>query len=283
MNQDGKNFLVAIIAGLIAALLMYSYSQEKKAELDRELGAKKAVLVAKKAIQEFQTIDDDMVELVEIPAAYIQPGAANSPEAVVGQVASAPMSKGEQILFNKLLQAGAETGISMQIAPSKRAVSIPVDETRAVSKLIRPGDRVDIVVALDVGKGLQAKREVVTLLSDVPVLATGINVVGAIPRTIEFDPNSKSLVQTNLTGDTKYTSITVEVNPKEAQDLIYILSTSPSNIFFSLRNPNDKAPLGRLPSSSAEVLSVSPTFYSQPNAGATPIKIPQQFQGSSGQ
>jgi pilus assembly protein CpaB len=281
MNQDGKNFLVAIIAGLVAAFLMFSYSQEKKAELDKELGAKKIVLVAKKNIQEFQTIDDEMVEAIEIPAQFIQPGAANSPESVIGQISAAPIAKGEQILFNKLLQSGAETGISLQVSPSKRAVAIPVDDTRAVSKLIRPGDRVDIVVAIDVGKGLQAKREVVTLLSDVPVLATGLNVVGGIPRMLEYDAASKSLIQTNLTGDTKYSTITVEVNPKEAQDLIYILSTSPSNIFFTLRNPADKAPLGRLPSSSSEVLSVGFGAVT-PNSGSTPINIPPQYQGGSG-
>lgn len=256
MNYEGRNLLVALVAAIISAFLMYSYSQEKKAQIERELGAKRTVVVAKKKILEFQTIDDDMVELLEVPDRFIQPGAVTNPESIVGFVAAAPIEKGEQILFNKLLQPGAETGLAMQVSPSKRAVTVPIDEVRAVGKLIRPGDRVDVLVALDIGKGLNAKREVITLLTDVPVLATGVNVTGGLPRVIEYDAASKSLIQTNLTADTKYNTVTLEVSPKEAQDLVYILSTSPSSIFLTLRNPNEKGILPRMPSSSAENISL---------------------------
>ena len=89
-------------------------------------------------------------------------------------------------------------------------------------------------------------------MQDVVVLATGVNVVNNIPRIFELDANSKNINQIALTGDTKYTSLTVEVSPKEAQDLVYIVSTSPGNLFFTLRNPNDRAVPARIPSSTAE-------------------------------
>ncbi|MCS6838702.1 MAG: Flp pilus assembly protein CpaB [Bdellovibrionaceae bacterium] len=302
MNQDGKNFLVALIAGLVAAFLMFSYSQERKAEVERELGDRVTVVVAKKNILELQTIEDDLLDMVEIPKIFVQPGAVNKPDLIIGQVAATPIQKGEQILFNKLLQPGADTGISLQVSPTKRALTIPVDETRGVAKLIRPGDRVDIIVAIDSGKGIQAKRDVITMLSDVAVLATGSNVVNNLPRVIEYDPNSKSVMQTNLVGDTKYTSITIEVSPKEAQDLVYILSTSPGNIFFTLRNPSDKSLVPRMPSSSAEGIAFSYggiiTGSANPGASAAPgvaapgapgmpstapaVTIPPQYRGSSG-
>ncbi len=285
MNQDGKNLFVAIIAGIFAAFLMYSYSQEKRAEFEKSYGPKKMVVVTKKEVLELQTLDDDLLELAEIPENFVQPGAATDIEPIVGQIASAPMKKGEQVLINKLLQPGPETGISIQVSPTKRALTIPIDETRGVAKLIRPGDRVDIITAVDSGRGTSARRDVVTLFSDVPVLATGINVVNSIPRTFEYDASSKSVTQIALTGDTKYNSVTIELTPKEAQDMVYVLATSPGNIFFTLRNPNDKSQLPRLPSSTGDAISGSfglgaGPSYSTP--AAPPIVIPNRFSPSGG-
>jgi pilus assembly protein CpaB len=267
-NNETRTLWISLGAGLFAAFLLYSYSQEKKAEYDKAYGTMTNVVIAKKEIQELQTIDDEMIEITQKPANYVEPGAVTNPEEIIGHVAAAPIKKGEQILSNKLLQPGPETGISLQVSPAKRALTLPVDEIRGVAKLIRPGDRVDIVTAIDSGKGMNAKREVITMMTDVPVLATGINVVNNIPRTFELDANSKTITQIALTGDTKYASITVEVSPKEAQDLIYILSTSPGNIFFTLRNPNDKQNLQRLPSSTSDSILGRPVVVEAPAAGA---------------
>ncbi len=251
-SNESRTLWLSLGAGLFAAFMLYSYSQEKKAEYDKTYGAMKNVVIAKVDIAEMQTIDDTMLELVQKPNDFIQPGAVADPELAVGQVASAPLKKGEQILQTKLLQPGPDTGISLQVAPSKRAVTLPVDEIRGVAKLIRPGDRIDIIAAIDSGRGINSKREVQVIMQDVVVLATGVNVVNNIPRIFELDANSKNINQIALTGDTKYTSLTVEVSPKEAQDLVYIVSTSPGNLFFTLRNPNDRAVPARIPSSTAE-------------------------------
>lgn len=254
MNNESRTLGLSLLAGLFAAFMLYSYSQEKKAEYDKIYGTKKTVVVAKVDIPEMQTIDETMLELVEQPADFIQPSAISDVELAVGQVSAAPVKKGEQILQTKLLQPGPDTGISLQVAPSKRAVTLPVDEIRGVAKLIRPGDRVDIFAAIDSGRGVNQRREVTVLMQDVVVLATGVNVVNNIPRIFEMDANSKNIIQTTLTGDTRYTSITIEATPKEAQDLIYIMATSPGNIYFTLRNPNDRAVVPKMANSNADSL-----------------------------
>ena len=104
---------------------------------------------------------------------------------------------------------------------------------------MRPGDRIDIVVALDSGKGVDAKREVRTLLQDVPVLATGVNVVNKIPRRFEAEGADK-VVRINLNASTTFTTIVVEVKPEEAQQLVFIEASSPGSIFTTLRHPNDR-------------------------------------------
>lgn len=249
MNQDTKTLWISLFSGALAVFLVYSYSQENKAQLDKKFSANVRVIVAAKDIAEMQTIDDTMITTKEIPEDFLQPNYTKNTDEVIGQVAGIPIKAGEQILLNKLLSPGPETGIALQVSPTKRAVTIPVDEMRAVAKLIRPGDRVDILASLEIGKGINARREVSTILSDVPVLATGLTVINNLPRIFEIDPSGKSVSGQSLVGDTKYSTITVEADPQKAQDLVYILSTSPGNIFFLLRNPNDRGNPTRLPSS----------------------------------
>lgn len=250
MGNETRNLWLSIGAGIFATFLLYSYSQEKKAEYDKKFGTTKRVIVAKEDIGEQQNIYDTMLEAVEKPSDFVEPDAAITMEEVIGQVAAIPIKKGQQIVKNKLLTPGPETGIATQVAPTKRAVSIPVDEVRAIAKLVRPGDRVDILAAVDIGKGINQERKVQTIMQDVVVLATGVSVVNNIPRTFELDGSGKNLTQIALTGDTKYTTITVEADPKQAQDLVYILSTAPGNLFFTLRNPNDRN-LPRLPAATS--------------------------------
>ncbi len=274
MGNETRNLWLSIGAALFAVFLIYSYSQEKKKELDKSLGAKKTIVRAKEDIQEMTTVYDTMLETVEVPANYVYPDTVSVPEEIVGHVAAIPLKKGQVIMKNMLFTPGPDTGISLQVAPNKRAVTIPVDEIRGVAKLIRPGDRVDIVATIDVGKGTNMRREATILMQDVPILATGVSVVNNIPRLMELDASGKNVTQTSLTGDTRYSTVTIEASPKEAQDLIFLLSTSPGNLFFTLRNPNDRMNQLRLPSSSAETLLGPPVGYSgtpgSPSSGLPP-------------
>ncbi len=263
-SNETRTLWISIAAGLFATFLLYSYSQEKQAQLTKKFGSSKRVVVAARDIAEMETIDDTMLDTIERPVDFIEPNAMNDPELAVGKVAVAPMKKGEQLLLTKLLTPGPDTGIALQVSPNKRAVTIPVDEVRGVAKLIRPGDRIDITAAVDIGKGLNQRREVQLIMQDVVVLATGLNVVNNIPRIFEMDANRKDVSQITLTGDTKFTTVTVEASPKEAQDLLYILSTSPGNLFLTLRNPNDRN-IVKMPSSTQEsVLGKPSTAFSSP-------------------
>ena len=254
-NNESRTLWISIGAGLFAAFLLYSYSQEKKAEYDKQYGSTKPVIISRTDINEMQNIDDSMLEVVQRPTDFVEPGAAVDIDSVVGQIAAVPIKKGEQILLNKLNHPGPETGIALQVAPGKRAITISVDEIRAVAKLIRPGDRVDIYAAVDVGKGSNQRREVTLFMGDVVILATGISVVNTLPRLYELDPSGKQLTQINLSGDTKYQSVTIEATPKESQDLIYLMATSPGSLYFTLRNPNERNKDLRMPSSNAETFT----------------------------
>ena len=268
MNQNQSRTLwISVGAALFAMLLIYSYSQEKKAEYDKKFGAAKRVLVASKDILEMQTVDDTMVQIEEKPTEYVQPGSIENPEDAVGLVAAAPIKKGEQMLVTKLLSPGPNTGLSLQVAPGKRAMTIPVDDVCGVSKLIRPGDRVDLLTAIDAGNGLNRKTEVKTLMQDITVLATGIQITNNIPRSLETDGSGKATGYRNLRGDLSFSTITVEASPQEAQDLIAIMASSPGSIYLTLRHPSDRIPRKDLRTSSLDsVLNSERSTASTPGA-----------------
>ncbi len=239
-SNETRTLWISVGAALFAIFLLYSWSQEQKTELSRKFGSSKRVVVASQDIAEMETVDESKVELVEKPVDFVEPDAITDAEGAVGQIAVAPIRKGEQILQTKLLLPGPDTGLAMEVAPTKRAVTIPIDDMRGVSKLIRPGDRVDLVAALDYGRGMDQRKEVKTILQDVPVLATGLNIANKIPRRFEKDASGTNTYRVSMVGNTNFTNITIEAKPEEAQQIIYILATSPGSLFVTLRHPNDR-------------------------------------------
>ncbi len=257
-SNETRKLWVSIGVSLFAVFLLYSYIQEKSASLTKKFGAKKRVVIAKEEIQEMQTIDETMLEIVERPVDFVEPSAISDPEMAVGQVALAPISKNEQILGNKIHNPGPVTGLELQVAPGKRAVTLPIDDVRGVAKLLKPGSRVDIVTALDVGSGNSKKREIKTLLQDVSILATGLKIVNDLPRLYE-KVGSDEFIK-NIRSDTSFSNITVEVSPRDAQKIIYIISTNPGALFLTLRHPSDRFIHSKLPTADLQSLLNKPFF-----------------------
>lgn len=282
--NETRTLWISVGLAVLAMFLFYSYSQEKKAEYDSKYGAMENVVIAKTDINEMMSIDESMLDVVKRPAEFVKPNDMflNDPEQAVGQVAAAPFKAGEPILKNKLLNPGPFTGMSLQVAPEMRAVTIPIDEIRGVGKLIKPGDRVDIIAAVDYGKNADVHKEVRTILQDVAVLATGVRIVNAVPRLVEKDGNAQDKVNiVSLTGDTSFSTITVEVSPKDAQDLVYIVATAPGGLFVTLRNPNDRTkrevPVATVDTVLRKVspMVVSSEFRMPAAAPVAPVPIPK--------
>jgi pilus assembly protein CpaB len=98
-------------------------------------------------------------------------------------------------------------------------MSVLVDEISSVSKLLKPGDRVDLISVIDVGSNAGGRENKIakTLLQDVVILAVGRNVTNNLARKVDFDPqNGKTRVKSLVDFD-GYSSITIEVDPNQAQ------------------------------------------------------------------
>src|SRR4051812_36933118 len=120
MGNETRNLWLSVLAGVFASFLLYSYSQEKKAEYDKKFGSTKTIIVAKQNIREMETIFDTMIDVKSVPSEYVAPGALTNKEEIVGKVAAVPIEKDQQIPKNMLLTPGPDTGISNQVALNKR-------------------------------------------------------------------------------------------------------------------------------------------------------------------
>jgi pilus assembly protein CpaB len=108
-----------------------------------------------------------------------------------------------------------------------------------IARLVKPGDRIDLITAVDTGQGVDKKKEVRTIMQDVPVLAVGQNIVDTIPAQVEDSGKDVFLIN-NLRKVYNFTSVTIEASPAEIQLIIHILNTNPGGLYATLRNPNDR-------------------------------------------
>jgi len=250
-NNETRTLWISIGAAGFAVMLLYGWAQGQRSDYARKFGQTKTVVIAKEDIQELEMIEETKLELVQRPSEFVEPNAIDNPQVAVGKMPLAPIKKGEQILDTKFVSPGVSTGLSMQVSPRKRAITIPVDEVRGVSKLIRPGDRIDIAAGADVGQGVNKLKKIKMILQDIPVLAVGKYIVDTVPVSFKGDDETGLEIH-NLRVQNDYQTITVEVKPAEALNIMHILATG-NPLYTLLRNPNDRY-ISSLPS--ADINSV---------------------------
>lgn len=252
--MNNKALTLALVMAVLAVFFVQSYVTSVEDEAKRRLGTEIVVVRAKSDIKENDTINESLIEISMIPKDFAEPSAvkfaknANVEEtqrslrSLVGTVALIPIKKGEQITFNKITEPGLRTGLAPQVTPGRRAVAVPVNDVSSVSRLIKPGDRVDVIAILD-GGGQKANKITKTILQDILVLAVGKNVSNNIPRLVEMEGNQQKIQ--NLNVDSSYTSVTLEVDPLQAQIVFTALANNDAGISLSLRNNDDpdRAPL----------------------------------------
>ncbi len=235
--MNSRAFTLSLVIAGIAMFMVYSFLEGKEAEFIKEYGNAKPVVVAKVDIKELELIDDRKVQVVNVPEKFIAPGAFRSVVDVFSTIATVPIKKGEQLTTPRVTYPGARTGLASQVSIGKRAVSVTVSEAASVSKLIKPGDRVDVLTMVDYAGGRKDKLKIKTVLQNVYVLSTGLSVSNNIPLVgFRTDDEVKTL---NLNNYTNFNSVTLELSPFEVQKIYYLIRAG-SGIYLSLRNNDDK-------------------------------------------
>ncbi len=237
--MNNKAFTISMALALMAVFMIYSYISSKEQEFKNKYGTETAVVVAKTDIPELTEIHANMIEIVSKPKRYIEPGHTNDKKEVEGFISAVPLRKGEQVTLNKILAPGIKTGLSRQVSPGKRAVSISVNDVNAVNRLLKPGDRIDVLATIDPpGSTTRGLQIIKIMLQDVPVLSVGEFVTTQAPRKVEKDESGKNFVR-NLNTDRTFNTVTLELSPNEAMQITLLQTVSPGAITLLLRNNDD--------------------------------------------
>jgi len=217
--------LISLGAALFALMLVFSYVYKKEKEI-LSLGTPVKAVVAAKDIPEGQALDDTMLETVEVPKQFLQPGALRDASEALDRVADVPVLKGTQML-DSMLRAPRDEGVARRVPPDKRAFSIAVNEVSAVAGLISPGDQVDVLVTANTGsvqQGQAVAEGTITrvILQNVLVLAVNQNSSArAAPRAQARQKAEGSLVGQSSEqagqGGGGIRTLTLALSPEETQ------------------------------------------------------------------
>lgn len=233
--MNSRAFTFSLVIAVIAMLMVGSFISAERDKLTVEYGQQVPVVVAKVDIKELEMIDDRKIHVITIPSSYKSPNVFTKPADVFNTIATVPIKAGEQITTPRVTYPGARSGLSRQVTVGKRALAIQVSEDSAVSKLIKPGDRVDVIALLDYAGGKLDKMKVKTVLQDKYVLATGFKVTNTVPLVTVGEENKPK----NLTNYTSFNTVTLELNPLEVEKMIFLTRVS-GGIYLSLRNNDDQ-------------------------------------------
>jgi pilus assembly protein CpaB len=237
--QKRLPLIIAIACGVWAILLLNSYIKRRESEIWEKIKlvqkqqaqpARQQVqmgiaLVAAKDIQPQVPITPADLLIKEIPAEYIQPGVVSSLDDVIGQIASAPIAAGEQILKTKLLPPGKIGKSLSEITPSgKRAVNVAADNMASIANLVRPGDRVDVLalialpdtVAAQAGTKSSTPR-LIPLFQAVEVLAVGGEFVASPAEAAAKAKGEQAKAPSVASG-----TVTLALDPQEAVLLSFV-------------------------------------------------------------
>jgi pilus assembly protein CpaB len=169
-----KSVLLLILAlgcGLVASIGITQVMAKRNAGASDAAADTQAIFVALKDIPMNDLITPELIKLEQWPKDKVPPGALTKLEDVEKRRPKAKLFQGEPILDNKLMPVGIQAGATEEIPLGYRVASVNVTKESGVSDLIRPGDRVDLLLYVKQTPGAIVETSVRTLFQDIKVFA----------------------------------------------------------------------------------------------------------------
>jgi len=240
--------VVAVLAGIFAFVLTNRYLQGQLNSIYAD--AKKIrILAARREIPAGTLLELDDITTKEVFEKSVgrnvffdepRPDGTRDADRIIGKRLLYPLRVGEPIWWS-FVDLPRNTGgrLSNSITSGMRALSIAVSGESAVSGLVKPDDRVDILGTFTLpSRSVPGELEVVTLtmLQDVSILATGTT-------TAESEYAVDGTARARAGG---FNAVTLAVTPREAELLVFS-ETMKGRLTLSLRNPEDPSFIEDLP------------------------------------
>lgn len=227
-------FAVAAACGLVA---MIGAQQMLSANRGPQTPMKR-VLVAKADVPIGVLLSKDLVGFKELPVDAVPEGAVTTDEEIAERALKSRAYPGQVILLAQLGEKGV-LGTSIEIPKGMRLVTVPVTATMIHSGIMKPGDRVDVVLTYNTsrpGVGNQAFTK--TILEYIQVFAMGDLKMGVEPN--DGKGTSKEVKNVSLL-----------VSPTQAE--IMKLAESKGTIHLTLRSIEDKEQVASLGTDEAQL------------------------------
>ncbi|UVE17098.1 Flp pilus assembly protein CpaB [Pseudomonas sp. LS44] len=207
---------LSLVLGLGAAWMANNWlSARLNASPDDNL---QNVVVATVEIPFGQMVEAQQVTVVRMPKGTVPDDSFQTSEQVVGKIATFSMLRGDILRGARLAEHLGGSTLASLIEPSKRAVSVRVDDVVGVGGFLLPGNRVDVLATKQAGGNSNAEAE--TILEDLRVLA--------VDQTASTDKTQPVVVR----------AVTLEMSPAEAEVLVKAMSEG--RLQLALRNPLDE-------------------------------------------
>ncbi|HOJ86924.1 MAG: Flp pilus assembly protein CpaB [Elusimicrobiales bacterium] len=216
--MEKKQTLIPLLLAIIAASLYWWILSSKERELSKAYEVAQ-VLVAKYDLPARTILKPDLVEVAQIPRKFIEKDSyeirnPSDIKLVTNLVTAIRIPKGNQITQSALLTLTPEAGLSVKVPPGYRGATLAVDSD--LIKLIKPGDRVDILVTFDAIVGDKKEKVTATILQNVLVLGVGSNLGQGITADLAKKQSSQEAAMQSFSDKGV---LSLALNPIEAQYL----------------------------------------------------------------
>lgn len=217
---------VAITAGtgLVARSWINSQRQEPVVAAPPPKVKKTHVLVADKDLPTGTFIKENHLIWQSWPDEKLHPSylvkGENDMKELVGSVVRRAIAAGEPISTGRVIKPGTRGFLAAVLRPGYRAVSLRVNATSAISGLVFPGDRVDVILTHTVG----SERVSETVLTNVRILAIDqqLNDQSQAPKVgkhATFEVTPKQAEMFSVLGDLGKLSLSLRSLAKDEAEL----------------------------------------------------------------
>ncbi|MBW8075194.1 Flp pilus assembly protein CpaB [Metallibacterium scheffleri] len=228
VNKYAAMLVGAFALAIVAVLLLHSYLKQQKSQYQQQLAAQlsagmvQVVVPTRNLVPGTVASGQNMAERL-YPQDLIYSStitAAKWPD-YAGRTLARAVQAGKPLLENDFI-AKANNDFASTLPKTMRAVTIDVDTLNSINGLVRPDDRVDVLLTGAFGPkaggaGGQRQNEVLPLLRLAKVLATGHRFLG---EHLVEQQQDEGVQQANPAMPMQYSTVTLEVTPQQASELI---------------------------------------------------------------
>jgi len=241
----GKSLLLLLLAlgcGLVASVGITRVMAKRTTDGSPAAAETEKVIVAAQDLPLGDPINLDWVKEEDWPQGKVPVGAITRKEDLEKRRPKTRIFSGTVVLDNQLFGKGeSENSVGQHIPPGYRVVPIEVNSVSGAGGMVRPGDRVDLLLSVQNNPGKHIhETSTRTVLQDIKVFAVNDRF------RLDGDESDKSIA---------IKTVSLLVTPEQAQKVT--LATELGTIRLALRSPEDQEQPKVSPSSPTDLFGVA--------------------------